>query len=581
MATRTLGSRYLLEQQIGQGGMGVVWRGRDKISGAPFAIKVLRSEYSADPDAVTRFVRERTVLMKFRHPAVVSVHDMIVEGDQLALVMDLVEGGDLNAYRQRSGGRLPWPETTRIGAQICDGLDAAHRAGIIHRDLKPANVLLAGGQVRLADFGVARIVGDQSATTTGIVLGTAHYLAPEMLTGGQPSPASDMYALGITLYEVLAGKPPFTGHVGAIMHDHIATAPARIPGLPDPLWELVSACLSKQPEARPAAAAMSRALRDPALAAPPPAAQAAPRDVALATSPPAALAAGPFGGLPAAPAMPAGPPAPRAAQPAVAGAGLPPRRGKEAKRSAMIIAAAGVAALLCVLAGVAALTHLGPFGHGHKTVAGGPTVTADGVTAPTPGASGGSGAASSRAGSKSGKRISPRSSPSSSPSASPSASSRSSKPSPSSPARSSSSSRSTTYGPELIVNGSFDSDTLTGWRSNGVGLVTGGGPGGANAVKLQGADEAGVFQAVYGLAPGTTYLVTGWGEAAGGDVRIGVGDTDDSHEVGGSVTSSSWTKVSITYTLATDQTSVNVFCVQGGPYIGYCADLTFQQVKKS
>jgi serine/threonine protein kinase len=93
MATRTLGSRYLLEQQIGQGGMGVVWRGRDKISGAPFAIKVLRSEYSADPDAVTRFVRERTVLMKFRHPAVVSVHDMIVEGDQLALVMDLVEGG--------------------------------------------------------------------------------------------------------------------------------------------------------------------------------------------------------------------------------------------------------------------------------------------------------------------------------------------------------------------------------------------------------------------------------------------------------------------------------------------------------
>jgi serine/threonine protein kinase, bacterial len=566
MATRTLGSRYLLEQQIGQGGMGVVWRGRDKISGAPFAIKVLRSEYSADPDAVTRFVRERTVLMKFRHPAVVSVHDMIVEGDQLALVMDLVEGGDLNVYRQRSGGRLSWFEAMRIGAQICDGLDAAHRAGIIHRDLKPANVLLAGGQVRLADFGIARIVGDQSATTTGIVLGTAHYLAPEMLTGGQPSPASDMYALGITLYEVLAGQPPFTGHVGAIMHDHIATVPARIPGLPDPLWDLVSACLSKQPEARPAAGAMSRALRDPA------------------------LAAGPFGGVPAAQAAPraaALPAPPPAAQPAVPGAGLPPRRGKEAKRSAMILAAAGVAALLCVLAGVAALTHLGPFGSGHKTVAGGttgPSVTADGVTAPTPGASGASGAASSHAGSKSGKRISPRNSPSSSSPASPSASSRSSEPSPSSSARSSapsSSSGSTTYGPELVVNGSFDSDTLAGWRSNGVGLVTGGGPGGANAVKLQGADEAGVFQAVYGLAPGTTYLVTGWGEAAGGDVRIGVGDTDDSHEVGGSVTSSSWRKVSMTYTLATGQTSVNVFCIQGGPYIGYCADLTFQQIKKS
>jgi len=402
--------------------MGVVWRGRDKISGAPFAVKVLRSEYSADPDAVTRFVRERTVLMKFRHPAVVSVHDMIVEGDQLALVMDLVEGGDLNVHRQRSGGRLPWLETVRIGAQICDGLDAAHQAGIIHRDLKPANVLLAGGQVRLADFGIARIVGDQSATTTGTVLGTAHYLAPEMLTGGQPSAA---------------------------------------------------------------------------------------------------------------------------------------------------------------LAGVAALTHLGPFGSGHKTVAGGATGPSAGAgTQPTPDANRGPGAVSPSTGSKSGHRASPRHSPSSSPSASPSPSSRSARPRASASARASSGG-SATYGPELIANGSFASDTLEGWRSNGVGLVTGGGPGGANAVKLQGADEAGVFQAVYGLTPGTSYLVTGWGEAAGGSVRIGVGDTDYTHEVGGSVTSSSWTKVSQTYTLATDQTSVNVFCVEGGPYIGYCADLTFQQVHKS
>ena len=126
MAIRTLGSRYLLEERIGQGGMGVVWRGRDKVIGTAFAIKVLRSEYAADSDAVTRFVRERTVLMKFRHPAVVSVHDMIVEGDQLALVMDLVDGGDLYGYRQRNGGTLPCGEAARIGAQICDGLDAAH-----------------------------------------------------------------------------------------------------------------------------------------------------------------------------------------------------------------------------------------------------------------------------------------------------------------------------------------------------------------------------------------------------------------------------------------------------------------------
>jgi serine/threonine protein kinase, bacterial len=265
VAIRTLGSRYLLDEQIGQGGMGVVWRGRDKIIGTHYAIKVLRSEYAADPDAVTRFVRERTVLMKFRHPAVVSVHDMIVEGDQLALVMDLVDGGDLNGYRQRSGGVLSGAETARIGAQICDGLAAAHAAGIVHRDLKPANVLLTGGEVRLADFGVARIVGDNSSTTTGTVLGTAAYLAPEMLTGSEPSAASDMYALGVTLYEVLGGQPPFTGHVGAIMHAHLEKAPVRILGVADQLWDLVSSCLAKTPDVRPTAAAMAQSLREPAL----------------------------------------------------------------------------------------------------------------------------------------------------------------------------------------------------------------------------------------------------------------------------------------------------------------------------
>jgi serine/threonine protein kinase, bacterial len=263
---RTLGSRYLLEEQIGQGAMGVVWRGRDKTTGTQYAVKLLRAELSADQDAVTRFVRERTVLMKFRHPAVVSVHDMIVEGEHLALVMDLVEGGDLNGYQRRSGGTLSAAETARIGAQICDGLDAAHQAGIVHRDLKPANVLLDGGQVRLADFGVARFVGDPSATTTGIILGTAAYLAPELLTGSEPSAAGDIYALGITLYEMLAGRPPFSGHIAAIMHDHLQTVPSRIPGVPDPLWNLVSSCLAKTPEARPTAAAMAHALRDPALA---------------------------------------------------------------------------------------------------------------------------------------------------------------------------------------------------------------------------------------------------------------------------------------------------------------------------
>jgi serine/threonine protein kinase, bacterial len=343
MAIRTLGSRYLLDEQIGQGGMGVVWRGRDKVVGAEYAIKVLRQEYANDADAVTRFVRERTVLMKFRHPAVVSVHDMIVEGDKLALVMDLVHGGDLNSYQRRCGGRLSAADAARIGAQISDGLAAAHAAGIVHRDLKPANVLLDTaqidkGQVRLADFGVARIVGEQSATTTGTVLGTAAYLAPELLTGSQASPACDVYALGITLYEVLAGQPPFGGHVAAIMHHHLETVPARIPGVPGPLWDLISACLAKKPEERPTAEALAGSLRAPALlgALPPavrpdPSAWQAPTHAATVLAPVALPGAGPDApfapGLPTVTSLQSPPPVspfPAGAAPISPGAGQVP-----------------------------------------------------------------------------------------------------------------------------------------------------------------------------------------------------------------------------------------------------------------
>ena len=213
--------------------MGTVWRGRDRESGSLCAIKILRPEFAADPAAVTRFVRERMALTRFRHPNVVALRDMIVEGDCLALVMDLVDGGDLDTYRRSCGGTLPLGESLGLTAQVCDALAAAHAAGIVHRDFKPANVLLNADQVRLADFGIARIADQSRATTTGMIIGTIAFLAPEVIRGEVPTPACDVYAAGITLHELLTGAQPFTGQVATVLHGHLETVPRQPAGVPD------------------------------------------------------------------------------------------------------------------------------------------------------------------------------------------------------------------------------------------------------------------------------------------------------------------------------------------------------------
>ena len=261
MTPLRLGSRYQLEERVGEGGLGVVWRGTDIVTGAGFAIKLLRQERARDEAAVARFMRERTALLRFRHPNVVALHDMIVEGDRLALVMDLVADGDLAAHRRRRGGTLDPAEATEIMAQACDALAAAHAAGIVHRDLKPANILLDGGRVRLTDFGIAQIAGEPALTSEGIFLGSLHYLAPEVIKGKEPTPACDCYAVGITLYELLSGDPPFTGQSAAVMHGHLYLTPERPPGIQDSSWRLIEACLAKDPRRRPNAAELALALR--------------------------------------------------------------------------------------------------------------------------------------------------------------------------------------------------------------------------------------------------------------------------------------------------------------------------------
>ncbi|MBN6057938.1 serine/threonine protein kinase, partial [Nonomuraea sp. RK-328] len=266
----SLGSGYVLLDEIGAGGMGTVWRARHRDTGDVVAVKLLRDGLAADQDLVLRFIQERQVMRTLRHPNIVTVRDFVVEGERLALVMDLVEGGDLRALIQRRG-TLPPAEAAALLVQTAGALTSAHEIGVVHRDVKPGNVLLdrATGQVRLTDFGVARILYGPGITQTSAVIGTPVYLAPEVADGDAATPAVDVYALGLILYELLAGRPPFVGeHPMVLIRQHAMAAPRRLPGMPDPLWALISACVAKDPAARPSAGAVVAALREaaPALA---------------------------------------------------------------------------------------------------------------------------------------------------------------------------------------------------------------------------------------------------------------------------------------------------------------------------
>ncbi|MET8869692.1 protein kinase [Nonomuraea sp. NPDC004580] len=261
----SLGSRYVLLEEIGGGAMGTVRRARLRDTGEIVAVKLLRDGLAADQDLVLRFVQERNVMRSLRHPHIVPVRDFVVEGDRLALVMDLVEGGDLRGLlRQRD--TLPPSEAARLMAQVAEALAAAHALGVVHRDVKPGNVLIdTAGRARLSDFGVARIVHGPGLTGTSSIIGTPAYLAPEVAEGDAATSAVDVYALGLILYELLAGRPPFAGdHPMALLRQHATAMPRRLPGMPDALWTLIWTCSAKDPAARPAAEAVAASLHQAA-----------------------------------------------------------------------------------------------------------------------------------------------------------------------------------------------------------------------------------------------------------------------------------------------------------------------------
>ncbi|GGY07402.1 serine/threonine-protein kinase [Streptomyces anandii] len=273
---RPVGSKYLLEEPLGRGATGTVWRARQReaagaeaaVPGQPgetVAIKVLKEELANDADVVMRFLRERSVLLRLTHPNIVRVRDLVVEGDLLALVMDLVDGPDLHRYLRENGPFTP-VAAALVTAQIADALAASHADGVVHRDLKPANVLLqqAGGQMHpmLTDFGIARLADSPGLTRTHEFVGTPAYIAPESAEGRPQTSAVDIYGAGILLYELVTGRPPFSGGSALeVLHQHLSAEPRRPSTVPDPLWTVIERCLRKNPGERPSAENLARGLR--------------------------------------------------------------------------------------------------------------------------------------------------------------------------------------------------------------------------------------------------------------------------------------------------------------------------------
>ncbi|MCX5212645.1 serine/threonine protein kinase [Kitasatospora sp. NBC_00240] len=272
---RKIGSRYTVHQVIGRGSAGTVWLGEGP--DGPVAVKLLREDLASDQVLVGRFVQERAALTGLDHPRVVGVRDMVVDGDDLALVMELVQGTDLRSRLERDGV-LPPQAAVSVIADVADGLAAAHAAGIVHRDVKPENVLLdlaappgPGGapRAKLTDFGIARLVDAPRRTRATRIIGTPDYLAPEIIEGLEPRAAVDIYALATVLYELLAGFTPFGGgHTGAVLRRHVTESVPPVPGLPDGLWRIIAECLAKAPASRLRAAELAERLREqlPALA---------------------------------------------------------------------------------------------------------------------------------------------------------------------------------------------------------------------------------------------------------------------------------------------------------------------------
>ncbi|WP_161149469.1 serine/threonine-protein kinase, partial [Streptomyces sp. SID4982] len=268
MQGQLVAGRYRLTDSIGSGGMGRVWRAHDEVLHRKVAVKELTAAlYVSESDQHILLARTRAearAAARINHSAVVTVHDVLEHDGRPWIVMELVEGESLaDAVKER--GRIEPREAARIGLWVLRALRAAHTAGVLHRDVKPGNVLLGrDGRVLLTDFGIAQIEGDSTITRTGEVVGSVDYLAPERIRGHDPGPASDLWALGATLYTAVEGRSPFrrTSPLGTMQA--VVEEDAENPRNAGPLAPVITALLHKDPTRRPDAHLAERMLTDAA-----------------------------------------------------------------------------------------------------------------------------------------------------------------------------------------------------------------------------------------------------------------------------------------------------------------------------
>ena len=247
-------SHFVLESLLGEGAMGRVYRARDAVLYRPVAIKLLGARTLGDPSFLDRFRREARLAAQLNHPNIATIHAFGVDGDEAYIVMELVEGEDLADRLSR--GPLSVEETRKVGRQAASALAAAHARGIIHRDIKTSNLMLTrDGHLKVMDFGVARRAGDTQLTLSGALVGTANIMAPESISGKEPTPASDLFSLGCVLYECLTGRPAFSGtDLVSVLHQVMTHEPTPLVELradiPEDLARVVHGLLAKDPGRR-------------------------------------------------------------------------------------------------------------------------------------------------------------------------------------------------------------------------------------------------------------------------------------------------------------------------------------------